>query len=144
MKYLMGSSYFFSCYEDFVPHDIDEIEIVETDKFQHKRQITGKGRCYFQLRKKDSYEDYLEWDISTNLGMNVGKWLVPEFCAAVGFPVEELFRLQPMIDILDDKHKYEEIIYNAYVTNNSFTLTDEQRLAAYNSYRAARGLSTVE
>lgn len=144
MKYLIGSSYFFSCYEDFVPHDIDEIEIVETSEFQHKRQITGKGRCLFQLKRKDTFQEYLDWDVETKLGMAVGKWLVPEFCAEVGFTVEDLPKLRELVEYLDPRHMYERIIYDAYIINNSFTLTDEQRLAAYNSYRTSRGLSTVE
>ena len=30
------------------------------------------------------------------------------------------------------------MIYNFYIENNSFTLTDEQRLEAYNRYKAER------
>jgi hypothetical protein len=40
---------------------------------------------------------------------------------------------------LNDKHKYEEIIYNSYIKNSSFTLTDTQRDRAYKSYKESRG-----
>lgn len=144
MIHLMGSAYFFSQYPEFTPHDIDKIEIIETDDFQHKRQLTGRGKCFFQLKKKDHFQEYLDWDIHCGLGMSVGKWLVPEFCEEVGFRVADLPKLLPLIEVLDDRHQYEKVIYDAYVENQSFTLSDEQRLAAYNSYRTSRGLSTVD
>lgn len=144
MIHLMGSSYFFSCYSDFKPHDIDKIEIIDTDKFQHKRQFTGGGRCFFQLKKKENFQEYIDYDTASGVGMNVGKYLIPEFCKEIGFTVKDLPKLQPMIDALDERHMYEKIIYEAYLDNGSFNLTAEQRLAAYNSYRKSRGLSTVE
>lgn len=135
MVHLVGSTYFFSCYEGFVPHDRDTVEIIETDMFQHKRQITGRGMCVFQLKKKAHFQEYLDWDIHTGEGMAVGKWLVPEFCAEVGFTVEDLPKLLPLVELLDERHKYEEVIYNAYVENQSFTLTAEQRAEAYKCYQ---------
>ena len=138
MKFLIGSSYFFSGYEDFIPKDVDELEIVETETFNHKRQITGMGRCLFQLKKKDHYSEYLDWDVHTQEGMAVGKWLVPEFCEAVGFTIENLHLLQPLIDKLDEKHMYEKIIYDSYKVNNDFKLTPEQRAHAYESYKQSR------
>lgn len=137
-KILMGSQYFFSCYDDFNSKDIDEIEIVETNEFNYMRQFTGRGKCLFQLKKCPSKEGYIDWALQSQLGMVVGKFLIPEFCEAIGFTIEDLPRLRVLIDKLDDKHKYEEIIYNSYIENNSFTLTDEQRQRAYKSYKESR------
>lgn len=139
-KFLMGSQYFFSCYEDFTSKDTDEVEIIETDEFKYVRQLTGQGRCLFQLKKYPSKEEYIDCALQSSLGMVVGKFLIPEFCEAIGFTVEDLPRLHGLVDILDDKHKYEEIIYNAYIKNGSFTLTDMQRNEAYNSYKESRGI----
>lgn len=138
-KILMGSQYFFSCYEDFNSKDIDEIEIIPTNEFKWSRQITGQGRCSFQLKKLESVEDYINHALESNLGMVIGKFLVPEFCEEIGMTVNDLPKLQPLLDKLDDKHKYEEIIYNSYIENNSFTLTNSQRERAYNSYKESRG-----
>lgn len=138
-KYLMGSAYFFSCYDDFRGKDIDEIQIIETNEFSQVRQITGQGKCLFQLKKHPSKEDYIDWALKSNIGMVVGKFLIPEFCEAIGFTIEDLPRMSELIDKLDDKHKYEEIIYNSYLENGSFTLTDEQRERAYISYTESRG-----
>ena len=138
-KYLMGSAYFFSCYDDFRGKDIDEIQIIETNEFSQVRQVTGQGRCLFQLKKHPSKEDYIDWALKSNIGMVVGKFLIPEFCEAIGFTIEDLPRMSELIDKLDDKHKYEKIIYDGYLKNGSFALTDEQRDRAYKSYKESRG-----
>ena len=139
-KYLMGSTYFFSCYDDFESKDRDEIQIIETDEFSHMRQITGRNKCLFQLKKYSSKEEYINWDVQSNLGMTVGKYLVPEFCNQIGFTVQDLPKVKLLIAKLDNKHKYEEIIYNSYIENGSFELTEAQRQRAYKSYKESRGM----
>lgn len=138
-KFLMGSQYFFSCYSDFNSKDIDEIEIIETNEFKYIRQLTGQGKCLFQLKKQEMVDGYINYALQSNLGMVVGKFLIPEFCEAIGLTVNDLPKLRPLIDKLDDKHKYEEIIFNSYIENGSFTLTEEQRARAYKSYKESRG-----
>ena len=138
-KILMGSTYFFSCYEGFEGKDIDEIQIIETNEFSQMRQITGRGKCLFQMKKHNRKEEYIAWALRSRIGMVIGKFLVPEFCAEIGFTVEDLPILAPLIDRLDDKHKYEEIIYQSSLENGSFTLTNEQRDRAYKSYKESRG-----
>jgi hypothetical protein len=135
----MGSQYFFSCYDDFCSKDTDEIEIVETNEFKYVRQLTGQGKCLFQLKKQETVDDYIDYALQSNLGMVVGKFLIPEFCEAIGLTINDLPKLKPLVDELDSKHKYEEIIFNSYIKNNSFTLTEEQRKEAYKSYKESRG-----
>lgn len=135
---LIGSKYFFSQYPDFQPHDTDELEIIDTNEFKQISQLTGQGHCLFQMKRHDSTEEYIDWALQSNVGMVVGKFLIPEFCEAIGFTIDDLPRMQPLIDKLDYKHKYEEIIYNSYLENGSFTLTQEQRDKAYQSYYNSR------
>lgn len=137
-KILMGSKYFFACYSDFNSKDIDEIAVIETNEFKHKRHILGQDRCLFLLKKQASVDDYINLDIQSPLGMVVGKYLVPEFCEEIGFTIEDLPKIKSMIDKLDIKHRYEKIIYDSYIENNDFTLTDEQRDKAYQSYKQSR------
>lgn len=138
-KILMGSQYFFSCYNDFHSKDIDEIEIIETTEFNYVRQLTGCGRCLFQLKKQSKKQDYIDYALQSSLGMVVGKFLIPEFCLEIGMEVNDLIQLRPLIDILDEKHMYEKIIYDSYITNQAFTLTNEQRDKAYKNYKQSRG-----
>lgn len=104
------------------------------------RQITGRGKCLFQLKKLPSVEEYVVWDISTNIGMNMGKYLIPEFCQEIGFSFKDLPKISPLIERLDEKHLYEKIIYDSYIANNDFILTPEQRALAYESYKTSRGM----
>ena len=43
-----------------------------------------------------------------------------------------------LVLLLDDKHAYYKVIFNAYISNNAFYLTDEQRDAAFKLYQEAR------
>ena len=139
-KILMGSQYFFQGYNDFNSKDIDEIEIIETNTFRYVRQLTGHSKCLFQLRKQTSKDDYINYALTSNTGMVIGKFLIPEFCNEIGMAIEDLPKLKPLLSKLDDKHKYEEIIYNSYIENNGFYLTNEQRDKAYGSYKESRGV----
>ena len=50
-------------------------------------------------------------------------------------------KLQSLIDKLDDKHKYEKIIFDSYIANNKFILTDNQLEESYNKYKETRKLN---
>jgi hypothetical protein len=139
-KFLTGSTYFFSEYPDFKSKDIDEIEIVDEAPFKYLRQLSGMGHCLFQLKKQPSKEDYIKYSVENQPGMAIAKFLVPEFCKEIGVEIEDLPKLQPLADRLDIKHKYLGLIYQSYLENNSFSLTPEQRLKAYNSYKESRGI----
>lgn len=138
-KILVGSQYFFSCYPDFKTDDIDEVEIIETDKFKNLRQLTGQGKCLFQLKKQPTKDRYIDYALLSEVGLVLGKFLVPEFCQEIGLTVDDLIKLKPLVSKLDTKHKYEEIIFDSYIENGAFSLTDAQREAAYKSYRESRG-----
>ena len=135
---LIGSKYFFNKYPDFVGTDTDELKIVDTTEFKQMRQITGQGKCLFLMKRHGSKQDYIDWALKSKIGMVVGKFLVPEFCKEIGFTVTDLPKLQPLIEKLDDKHKYDEIIFYSYLENGDFVLTDEQRDRAYLSYVQSR------
>ena len=134
---LIGSTYFFKSYPDFKPHDVDYIDIIDTNDFAEKRTIRGQGKDYILLRNKPK-QQLIADARKSKLPMVVGKFLIPEFNNKIGFTIEDLPQLQPLVDRLDEKHLYEKIIYEAYLVNGSFTLTNAQRDAAYESYRETR------
>ena len=139
-KFLMGSQYFFSEYPDFKSKDIDELEFVDEGDFKYIRQLSGRGRCLFQVKRQSSARAHINFALQMPLGMVLGKFLIPEICQAIGLKIEDLNKLSPLVERLDEKHKYEEIIYNSYLANKAFVLTPEQRLQAYNSYKESRGI----
>lgn len=139
MKHLVGSQYFFSSYDDFKPHDIDYVELRDDPRISTGFQIRFPDKDYFILRRKPK-EQLIEDILNTKLPMLVGKFLIPEFNKEIGFTIEDLSRLKPIFDKLDPKHFYEAIIYQSYIENNAFILTDDQRLKAYECYKKYREL----
>ena len=125
MRYMMGSKYFFKNKPHFKSHDTDYIEWVDDKDVKEKRIIRGQGKDIFQLRRKNK-EELIEDALKSQLAMVVGKFLIPEFNNEINFTIEDLNKLKPLIEKLDDKHKYEETIYNYYLENKSFILTEEQ------------------
>ena len=73
-----------------------------------------------------------------NFPMEIGKFLVPEFIKEFKLSIDDLKKLEPIVAKLDDKHKYEEVIFRSYLENNDFVLTDEQREEAFRIYNNSR------
>lgn len=131
---LVGSNVFFKDIEGFTSKDVDILEFVDdpTD-FKNVRQFKFPDKCVFQWRKM-SIDELIDMTVSRNFPMEIGKFLVPEFIKEFNLSINNLKRLEPIIAKLDDKHKYEEVIYNSYIKNNAFYLTDEQLKNAYEVY----------
>ena len=139
-RFRVGSTYFFSEYPDFTPSDIDEVEFEEQPKlYRNVLQFRKKDktRCLFRWRKM-SADEFVEYTLNSNLPMELGKFLVPEVAEYLGFTLEHLKQLKPVSERLDDKHKYERVIYEAYIKNKGFYLTQEQKNWAYEEYKRER------
>ena len=135
---LVGSNAFFKDIEGFTSKDIDILEFVDDPKdFKNVRQFKFPNKCVFQWRKMP-IDELIDITLFRNFPMEIGKFLVPEFIKEFKLSMDDLKRLEPIIAKLDDKHKYEEVIYNAYLENNDFVLTDEQRQEAYRVYNKYR------
>lgn len=131
-RFRVGSSYFFG--EQGT--DIDEVEFEEEPRLYKNvlqfRKKNGK-RCLFKWRKM-SPDEFVEYTLNSKLPMEIGKFLVPEVAEFIGFTIEHLKSLAPVVDRLDEKHQYEKVIYDAYLENGAFYLTEEQRNKAYQEY----------
>lgn len=139
-----GSVVFFKNYPDFNPHDRDYIEFCKTNEFKfiERSRIQELGVDVFYVKVLNSPDEYIdcavEHGIKTNTGMIICEFLLPEYIKFIGMTVDRLPRLAPLFDVLDKKHLYLKIIYEAYLKNGKFELTDEQRLAAYEEYKRER------
>lgn len=131
---LVGSNVFFSGFSDFVSKDTDVLEFIDESIIRH---IRFKDKCVFQWKRYDA-DKMIDITLVRNFPMEVGKFLVPEVINELGLTISQLKRLQPLIDTLDDKHKYEKIIYDAYIKNNAFRLTKTQLKSAYKEYKKYR------
>lgn len=132
---IVGSTYFFKNIEGFKSKDIDRVVLVDNPVgFKNVRQTSGSGSCLFEWRRM-SADEFVSFTLNSKLPMSVGKFLVKEFCDEIGFTIEHLKKLAPQFDKLDDKHKYEKVLFDSILSNNSWQLTDEQLQAAYDMYK---------
>ena len=131
---LVGSNAFFSEIKGFKSKDKDYVLLVDKpDGFVNVR-YTHITNCLFEWRRMTAQEfvDYAL--VSKGPAMQIQKFLVPEFVKEIGFTIPLLKKLEPLISNLDDKHKYLKVIYDAYILNNDFTMTEEQLNSAYTAY----------
>ena len=135
----IGSQVFFKNMPNYVSKDVDEMAI------QDKWLPRGINVLNFKKDKKDVFlwspltkEQFIEDTLKCKVPMRVGKFIVPEFCEYIGFEIKDYDKLLPIFNKLDDKHKYEKIIMESYIENNSFTLTEDQLNKAYEIYKQAR------
>jgi hypothetical protein len=131
---LIGSTYFFKNINGFKSKDIDVLELIDNPVgFKTSYQLTGMGKCVFKWRRMSSNE-FIEETLKRNCPMEIGKFLVKDFVDDIGFTIEDLKKLKPLRDNLDKKHLYEAIIYDSYIENNKFELSNEQLMKAYREY----------
>lgn len=132
--FLIGSTYFFKNINGFSSKDIDVLELIDNPVgFKTSYQLTGKGKCIFKWRKMEP-KKFVEETLRRKCPMEIGKFLVKEFVDEIGFTIKDLKKLKPLRDNLDEKHSYEGIIYDSYIKNNAFELTEQQLTEAYNEY----------
>lgn len=137
-EFLVGSNYFFKDIEGFKSKDIDKLILVdEPVGFKFTRQTTGLGKCIFEWKRMTA-DEFVEITLKTKCPMIVGKFLIPEFCQEIGFTIEHLKQLKPLFDAIDIKHRYEKYIFDAYLINNDFVLTPEQKKIIYEEYKKRR------
>ncbi len=136
--FIVGSSYFFKGMRGFKSKDVDRVALTDSPVgFKDFRQTSGSGFCLFEWRRM-SPEEFVEKTLSSNLPMEVGKFLVKEFCEEIGFTLEHLRKLKPQFDKLDPLHDYERAIYDSIIANGLWKLTDEQLQKAYGEYLKER------
>ena len=134
----IGSSYFFGCFDDYIVKDLDEINIMDEFLVKPNSLVLRKGdRDVFFYRNMDK-EGFIEDTLSSCVPMRPGKFLVREFADYIGFTIEDLKKLKEVFDRIDDKHTYEKVIYDAYMENNGFYLTEGQLDSAYAEYKRKR------
>ena len=126
-KMKIGSSSFFEKIDDYKSKDIDWICIV--DSLPNNEKVLNakiKTDDIFFYPVNMSKDDFIKQVFDDKVPMKVGKFLVPEFIEYIGFTISELKQFNKFFNKLDDKHIYEKIIYNAYLENNKFELSEDQ------------------
>lgn len=134
----VGSTAFFSNIDGFSSKDTDWVELIDNPtEFRYYLQLSGMNRCIFKWKRMTA-DEFVEYSLSKGHPMFIGKFLVPEFVKEIGFTINHLRKLKPIMDNIDEKHTYEKVIYDAYIDNNDFILTSEQLCEAYKVYKGTR------
>lgn len=135
-EFTVGSHAFFNKLPDYKGnHDIDILYIIDYPIFGDHITI---------IHKKDIDTIFLYNSGKENIINNVINYyeactfLVPEFAEYINLEINDLKKLEHWFNKTDDKHKYVKIIYDSYIKNNGFYLTDEQLSEAYELYKKYR------
>lgn len=142
-KIKIGSAPFFEKYPDYVLHDTDYMLFVnEVGDKVLKIYITEDGERidYFYYKKGITKKELIAHELEDckKKPCHAGKFLIPEVVEYFDITLKDLKLFDSAFNNLDEKHTYEKIIYDAYLSNNDFVLTDEQRDEAYNEYKIKR------
>lgn len=147
---LVGSDYFFHDCEGYILHDYDYIILIDKANSSYKPSFDSKDtlhiysshtKCdktfYYRYEKQDFIDDIVNGIVPKYF---LNKFLIPEVNEAIGFEFSELHALNYLFDELDDKHKYLKIIYDSYIENDEYYLSDSQREKAFNEYKKYRDI----
>ena len=141
-EYIVGSNAFFAGMEGFSPKDNDRLILVDDASECGLPIITHsemrlKGNCYF-FYKRLPKDEMINNCIKSKDPIVVGKFLVPSVARDLGLTIDDLRRLEDTVSSLNEAHTYEKVIFYAYLENNNFILTDEQRKEAFRIYNNSR------
>lgn len=140
MRFLVGSNYFFSKYNDYILHDTDYVELLDNDvgNFYYEKRLYDKElhADIFQIKRFKTKEEQIEECILYDKPIAASAYLIPEIVNELNIEISDLKKLEIPIRRCFHKHHYIQVIYDFYIQNNSFTLTDEQRLIAYEDYKS--------
>lgn len=143
---IIGSRAFFEGMPEFTSKDTNTLVWVADPKgFTNYRQTSISGQHIIEWRAmpKDDLLAHAMRDKAN--GLEFGKFIVTEFTELIGLTIDDLKRLRDYyVKKIDDKQRYQLSICDAYIANNAFTLTDEQREEAYAIYLQARKDDTIE
>lgn len=132
-RFTVGSNVFFNMFDDFKPKDTDEVCLLDKPLF-------GDNIMRLRFNKKDLFLIYDNGNLieTTKEPIAIGKFLVPEFAKHLNLTIDGLKQLKDLSENMDDKHSYVKMIYDFYIENNGFFLTDKQREQAYQEYKRKR------
>lgn len=142
-RFNMGSKYFFDKMDEYVSKDndilviMDDWKLTKTNVLNLKDKKKGLDVFFYKNMSKD---EFIEDTLESNVPMRCGKFLIKEFCDYIGFNIEDLEKLDSVFENMDQKHIYEVYIYNCFLDNGKFELTDQQRKEAYEIYKDCKNI----
>ena len=136
IKFEIGSKYFFRNLPGYVSKDTDILVIMDSWMIGRTNVLNMKrdGEDIF-FYKDMNKEEFINDTLNSKVPMRVGKFLNKEFNEYLGFTIDDLKVFNELFNELDKEHLYEKRIYEYYIENNKFELTEEQLLDCYKVYK---------
>ena len=134
----VGSRAFFSDYEDFQPADNDILEL-NSEQYEDYYS-TRENDVHIFHYKYTNKEQFLEFEFKhiEESPLAVCAFVVPEVAEFLELTLEELFMFEYYFKKINRRHLYVKYIYDCYMENRAFSLTQEQKDFAYNLYNENR------
>lgn len=137
-RFLVGSRAFFSGIDGFKSDNRNFLKLVENQSALNvESKLSIHSNITYRLLREPARQ-MIERVAKSGNALLVGNFLVPKVARAIGATVADLQPLEPLLENLQDKHKYQAVIFRAYQASGSFSLTDEQRQEAYEAYCQSR------
>ena len=137
----IGSRAFFENLPDYKEHDCDVLMVLDKwpSEIADTRFSCRATKCDAFFMKQMTKEEYIAETLETEDTKRVFYYMVPEFAQFVGLTIDDLKLVEPVVRKLENtRHKWYINVYEAYVANNGFFLTDEQREVAYKVFKSTR------
>lgn len=137
-KFTVGSRAFFDGIDGFNPSDTDILYVMTDVNVKNFKCISFKEGEFDRILIIDMSKDELIEHIKESDTICASKILVPSVAEYFGVTINDLPQLTNIFNALDEKHQYQKIIFNAYIENGKFEMTDEQRNLAFEEYKKYR------
>lgn len=137
----IGSRAFFGNMPDYKEGDCDVLLVLDKWPEEFKKTIFSCGvtKCDTFFMKQMTKEEYIAETIETEDIKRVFYYMVPEFVQFIGLTIDDIKRVEPVVRKLENtRHKWYINVYESYIANGGFYLSDEQREAAYDVFKRTR------
>lgn len=145
-EFVIGSRLFFSGIEDFETNFGDAAIFFDSKEDKENERIDMMPHMNYYVYIKYDKSEFIEklynkikQDNSKAVG--IGIILSKDICEYLGIGIEDIKKFKKLLNFLDNKHKYLQIIFNAYLDNKNMELSDEQLNQAYNMYKKYKSQS---
>ena len=143
-RILVGSAAFFGNQVASRIKGKDFVELVyNPTAFKWRWEMCLRGTNIFRHKKED-VKTMVQRTVDFGDPRLIGKFLVPEFAAAIGATVEDIKPLEVLLPKLENKLRYVAVIFEAVMANDSFELEPWQLNEAYEVYKSERSNSTYQ
>ena len=137
-QFKIGSSAFFSGVEGYNEKGSDAL-LIEKDPIGFKtwRESSCQSGVIAEWKEMDK-DEFIESTLSFGKQELAGKFLIPEFAEWLGLIIDDLKKLDSLFSKMEGKQAYLKKIYEYYIENGKFELSEEQKKDVYSIYEEHR------